>query len=94
MNRQFVLAALFLTGTLLAAESARAMGQSDIATPKRTVPAERVSADKAYKSHCTRCHSELPKLDARGMKTVVMHMRVRAKIPDDQARAILAYLTR
>lgn len=55
---------------------------------------KRLSADQAYRANCTRCHSELPKLDARAMKTVLMHMRVRGNIPQDDARAILDYLTR
>ena len=54
----------------------------------------RLTADQAYKANCTRCHSELPKLSPRGMKTVLMHMRVRANMPRDEARGILAYLTR
>ena len=57
------------------------------------VPA-RLSGDQAYRANCTRCHSELPKLQPRAMKTVLMHMRVRANIPRDEARAILDYLTR
>ena len=59
-------------------------------TPART----RLTADQAYKANCTRCHNELPKLGPRAMKTVLMHMRVRANIPKDDARAILDYLTR
>ena len=57
------------------------------------VPA-RLSGDQAYRANCTRCHSELPKLQPRAMKTVLMHMRVRANIPKDEAQAILDYLTR
>ena len=57
------------------------------------VPA-RLSGDQAYRANCTRCHSELPKLQPRAMKTVLMHMRVRGNIPKDEARAILDYLTR
>lgn len=54
----------------------------------------RLTADQAYKANCTRCHSELPKLQPGGMATVLMHMRVRANLPKDEARAILDYLTR
>lgn len=53
-----------------------------------------VDPDRAYKANCTRCHSELPKLEARAMKTVLMHMRVRANLTDAEARAIADYLTR
>lgn len=95
MTRIFVFATLVLTGTLLAAGSVRATEQTAVAaTVKKARPAERINADQAYKANCTRCHAELPKLEPRGMKTVLMHMRVRGNIPEDEARAILAYLTR
>lgn len=65
------------------------------APAKSDTPAKpRLSADQAYKANCTRCHSELPKLQPGGMATVLMHMRVRANLPKDEARAILDYLTR
>jgi len=50
------------------------------------------SADDAYKQNCTRCHSEVPKLNERMTKTILRHMRVRANIPQDEAKAILEYL--
>ena len=66
--------------------------QAPAKTDVRSKP--RLSADQAYKANCMRCHSELPKLRPRAMTTVLMHMRVRANIPQDEARAILDYLTR
>jgi hypothetical protein len=50
------------------------------------------SADDAYKQNCTRCHSEVTKVNERMTKTILRHMRVRANIPQDEARAILEYL--
>lgn len=52
-----------------------------------------LSADEAYKQNCTRCHSEVPQANARTTKTVLRHMRVRANITQDEAKAILEYLT-
>lgn len=52
-----------------------------------------LSADDAYKQNCTRCHSEVPQANARTTKTILRHMRVRANITQDQAKAILEYLT-
>lgn len=109
MNRTFSIALSFSTALLLAAGVARVHGQgsskvappaeTQVASPAQTTKAKekaskRLSADQAYKVNCTRCHSELPKLDARAMKTVMMHMQVRANLPKDEARAILDYLTR
>lgn len=50
------------------------------------------TADDAYKSNCTRCHAEVPKLDPRRTKTIMRHMRVRANLTKDEAEAILDYL--
>lgn len=66
--------------------------EPSVPSEERSKP--RLTADQAYKANCTRCHSELPKLDLGAMKTVLMHMRVRANIPEDESREILAYLTR
>lgn len=52
------------------------------------------TADQAYKSNCTRCHAEVPKLNPRQTKTIVRHMRVRANITHDEAEAILQYLNK
>ena len=71
---------------------APAQSQAPAKSDTRAKP--RLSADQAYKANCTRCHSELPKLQPGGMVTVLMHMRVRANLPKDEARAILDYLTR
>jgi hypothetical protein len=52
------------------------------------------TADQAYKSNCTRCHAEVPKLGTRRTKTIVQHMRVRANLTQDEAQAILEYLNK
>ena len=52
------------------------------------------TADQAYKANCTRCHAEVPKIGARRTKTVVLHMRVRANLTQDEAEAILEYLNK
>jgi|SRR5215510_1957849 len=52
------------------------------------------TADQAYKSNCTRCHAEVPKMGTRRTKTIVQHMRVRANLTQDEAEAILEYLNR
>lgn len=55
---------------------------------------EGFTADQAYKSNCTRCHSEVPKMGPRRTKTIVQHMRVRANLTQDEAEAILEYLNK
>ncbi|SRR5713101_8165219 len=52
------------------------------------------SADAAYKSNCTRCHAEIPKMETRRTRTIVQHMRVRANLTRDEAEAIFEYLNK
>lgn len=54
--------------------------------------AQKLNADQLYKINCTRCHSEVPKMDTRQTATIMRHMRVRANIPKDDAQAIFEYL--
>jgi len=52
-----------------------------------------ISGDDAYKQNCTRCHSEVPQRNTRATTTILRHMRVRANLTQDEAKAILEYLT-
>jgi len=52
------------------------------------------TADQAYKSNCTRCHAEVPKMGTRRTRTIIQHMRVRANLTQDEAEAILEYLNK
>lgn len=52
------------------------------------------SADDAYKQNCTRCHSEVLKVNERMTRTIVRHMRVRANLSQDEAKTILEYLNK
>lgn len=51
-----------------------------------------VDPDTAYKNNCMRCHASTQQYSPRMTKTIILHMRVRANLPEDQARAILEYL--
>jgi len=53
-----------------------------------------LTPDQIYKANCTRCHAELPTMDARRTATIVRHMRVRANLTEGEARAILEYLNK
>jgi hypothetical protein len=65
----------------------------ETAPPK---PAEKPSLSGAglYAIHCNRCHTEryATEFTAAHWKTIMMHMRVRANLTAEQARAILKYL--
>jgi hypothetical protein len=52
----------------------------------------RIDPDTAYKNNCMRCHASTQQYSPRMTKTIMMHMRVRANLTEDQAQAILKYL--
>jgi hypothetical protein len=51
-----------------------------------------IDPDEAYKNNCMRCHASTQQYSPRMTKTIIMHMRVRANLPEDVAQAILEYL--
>ena len=70
---------------------------SDAATHSVPKPAtakskKELTPDQMYKANCTRCHSELPTMDARRTATIVRHMRIRANLTEREAHAIFEYL--
>lgn len=79
-----------------AASSVGAALPANAATHSAPKPAAKkgLSADQVYKANCTRCHSELPTMDARRTKTIVRHMRVRANLTEKEAQAIFEYLNK
>lgn len=94
MNRTFLFAVALLTAGILGGATVRSESQTAAAAQaERAAAPRRLTGDEAYKTNCTRCHSELPKVNARATKTILMHMRVRANMPADEVRAILDYLT-
>jgi hypothetical protein len=77
------------------------MGEDTNAPPAKateTKPAKRAKATltgaELYSMHCNRCHPERYPTErtAAQWKTILLHMRVRANLPADQARTILKYL--
>jgi hypothetical protein len=62
-------------------------------TQKKTEKKKFSGAD-LYAMHCNRCHPEryATERTAAQWKTIMLHMRVRANLPAEQAKAILKYL--
>ena len=56
--------------------------------------AKKLSGVELYAIHCNRCHPERypVELDETQWKTIMLHMRVRANLPAEQARTILKYM--
>ena len=71
------------------AQAVRGEASNNASHPSKRI----ISGDEAYKANCTRCHSEVPQRNVRSINTTVRHMRVRANLTMDEAKAILEYLT-
>ncbi len=61
---------------------------------KSKVAPRKLSGAELYSIHCNRCHPERYPTErtAAQWKTILLHMRVRANLPAEQARMILKYL--
>ena len=68
--------------------------QADSSTTKQKVAPKKLSGAELYSMHCNRCHPERYPTErtAAQWKTILLHMRVRANLPAEQARTILKYL--
>ena len=67
--------------------------QSEKKTPKKAAK-KKLTGAELYAIHCGRCHPERypTEFTAAQWKTVMLEMRVRANLPEEQAKAILKYL--
>lgn len=78
--------------TAAAANAARpAAAATSTTKPVRT---KSLDGDATYKANCARCHAAPRKFSERRMATVMVHMRVRANLTEEETKAILKYLTR
>ena len=68
--------------------------EADSANKKPKAAPKKLSGAELYSMHCNRCHPERYPTErtAAQWKTILLHMRVRANLPAEQARTILKYL--
>ena len=64
------------------------------AKAEKKEPKPALSGAELYAMHCNRCHPEryATERTAAQWKTIMLHMRVRANLPAQQAKAILKFL--
>src|SRR5947209_7854993 len=68
--------------------------EADSSNKNPKVVLKKLSGAELYSMHCNRCHPERYPTErtAAQWKTILLHMRVRANLPAEQARTILKYL--
>jgi len=72
----------------------RSEADSSSSNKKPKAAPKKLSGAELYSMHCNRCHPERYPTErtAAQWKTILLHMRVRANLPAEQARTILKYL--
>ncbi|HZM03782.1 MAG TPA: hypothetical protein VFC44_12290 [Candidatus Saccharimonadales bacterium] len=71
-----------------------AQARADAVAPEKKSERIMRSGAELYSMNCNRCHAERYPTErtAAQWKTLLLHMRVRANLPADQAQTILKYL--
>ena len=64
------------------------------ATTAKKAEKKKFSGADLYAMHCNRCHPEryATERSSAQWKTILIHMRIRANLPAEQARQIMKYL--
>ena len=78
-------------------KTAKPVAQKSAVDSSKTTPKAaptKLTGAELYSMHCNRCHPERYPTErtAAQWKTIMLHMRVRANLPAEQARTILKYL--
>lgn len=82
------------TNTVAASTAKTAQPGNRAPAPKTKLVIREISGAELYSIHCNRCHPERYPTErtAAQWKTIMLHMRVRANLPGQQAKTILKYL--
>lgn len=93
---------LLSCGGMLAAPSSKASGPQQAAEPSKQAadqskqaPASSAQADRGeqvFTTNCVRCHTPPGGMPQRVTGTIVMHMRVRARLSREDEQALLRFL--
>jgi cytochrome c5 len=85
-----VLLAFAFTTAGMKAQSSSNLRQQDSASQGRTMT--QTNGEEVFKANCGRCHMPPMTLSPRITGTVVMHMRVRARLSRQDEKLLLKYL--
>ena len=82
-------------GGLLAAPASKGSGQEQSSNQSKQAPAQAAQPDRGeqvFTTNCVRCHTPPGGMPQRITGTVVMHMRVRARLSREDEQALLRFL--
>ena len=93
MNRRVICASLVLLPLWLTAASARQTSQpAQKASPRGASAAQSDPGERVFAANCSRCHQAPMGLSPRITGTVIMHMRVRARLSREDQKLLLKFL--
>jgi hypothetical protein len=86
-------AVLYVAG-IPCVKGADAKPEKEAKPAKAEKKSKKLTGADLYAMHCNRCHPEryATERTAAQWKTIMLHMRIRANLPAEQAKTILKYL--
>lgn len=93
MNRRLMYACLILLPlSLMAAPGRQAIPTTPKASSHRASAAKTDPGERVFAANCSRCHQPPMSLSPRITGTVIMHMRVRARLSREDEKLLLKFL--
>jgi hypothetical protein len=90
---RFTLRAVFIAGLPLLLYSIVLFAGTRGATPKPATPANaQTSGERLFAINCGRCHQPPMSISPRETGTILMHMRVRARLSRADEQALLKFM--
>lgn len=87
-----LLAINILTAPAMAREASSQSGNSTAEKPAKTHEKQEPSGERIFMNNCSRCHMPPMSIPPRITGTVIMHMRTRARLSEEDQRLLLKYL--
>ena len=94
MSAGLAVVVAFLCTTALNGTAGEETKSNKDSTSDKKAETKKLTGAELYAIHCNRCHPEryATERTAAQWKTIMLHMRVRANLPADQAKLVLKYL--
>jgi cytochrome c5 len=94
MNLRMISACLLMIPLGMVAGEPRRPAQSTqpVAQQHHATPSRAETGDQVFAANCSRCHAAPMALSPRITGTVVMHMRVRARLSQNDEQLLLKFL--
>ena len=83
---------LLLSGAIMLAQKSRTRPDSSTSGTATATQSQSSGGERVFMANCSRCHTPPMSLSPRITGTVLMHMRVRARLSKQDEQLLLKYL--